>query len=124
MRATNAMERIASWSVNQDGIIQFRYEIDGKQFLFNVTRETMQDVLRAIGRLAANTKSPMTWNDAAYLTQMIREVVDLLEPQTVDSDDANLLIGKDVHSLAWSILMMACTSVIALATFVFVMWGR
>ena len=118
------MQRIMNWSVNEDGIVQFRYEIDDRQFLFCVTPETKADVLRDIGRLAANPKSPVSWNDAAYLTSMIREVMDMLEPQVIDNEDSNVLIGKDVHAVAWSILMMACTSVIALATFVFVMWGR
>jgi len=121
---TKVMERIASWSVNTDGIVQFKYRIDETQYMFCVTKESMQDVLREIGRLAANQKSPMTWNDAAYLTQMIREVVDMLEPKTIDTDDSNVLIGMDAHAIAWSILMMACTSVFALAAFVFVMWGR
>ena len=118
------MQRIMNWSVNEDGIVQFRYEIDDRQFLFCVMPETKADVLRDIGRLAANPKSPVSWNDAAYLTSMIREVMDMLEPQVIDNEDSNVLIGKDVHAVAWSILMMACTSVIALATFVFVMWGR
>ena len=123
MSKIKVMERIASWSINEDSIAQFRYEIDGKQFLFNVTRESMPCVLRDIGLLAASNCSPMTWHDAAYLTSMIRDVMNMLEPKSIEDDDNNILVGNDINAVAWSILMMAYTISIALATFVFVMWG-
>ena len=117
-------ERIVSWSVGESGVVQFRYSIDGKQFLFNVTPETQQDVLREIGRLAANERLPLDWNDAAYLTSMVREVMEMLHPTPVESDDASIYVGNDLYVIGWSIMMMCCSATFCVALFVFFVWGR
>lgn len=121
---TKLSERVASWSVGESGIVQFRYSIDGKQFLFNLTPETQQDVLREIGRLAANERSSISWNDAAYLTSMIREVMEMMYPTQVENDDSSIYVGNDLYVVGWSILMMCCSATFCVALFVFFVWGQ
>lgn len=115
------IDRVASWSVNEDGIATFKYEIDGKKFTFCVTRDTMQSVLRDIGKLAAHPALPLDWNDAAYLTALIREVMSMLEP--IDQQDNRLFVGGDAAAVIWTITMFGCSAALMITLFVFVLWG-
>jgi len=118
---TTTIDRVASWSVDEDGIATFRYQIDGRKFTFCVTRSTMQEVLRDIGRLAANPVLPLDWNDAAYLTALIRDVMAMLEP--IEPLDSRAYIGGDTPAVIWTITMFGCSAALMVTLFVFVLWG-
>ena len=121
--ATKLNERVVSWSVDEFGVVQFHYSIGENPFLFNVTPETQQDVLRNIYWLAESERSPLTRNDADYLASMVQSVMEMQCQTTIEDDDASIYVGNDLYIIGWLIMMMCCSATFCVALFVFFVWG-
>ena len=116
------IENSASWSADGSGVVQFRYEIGNLKFVFNVRPNTVREVLRDIGRLAADRSSPMTWDDEAYLTRMIRQVMDM-QAESQEPRNCPQCVGGNRAEIAWTILMFVCSAAIMATLAVFLLWG-
>lgn len=121
MKST-AMDRIGSWSVTEQGLVRFEYPCDGTKFVFYVTRESMRDVMRDIGNLAARPESPISWDDAAYLTSLIREVMDM-QPQFGVQCGCDQCVPNNHGEIVWTSMMFVCSGALMATLAVFVLWG-
>ena len=112
---------LATWSQESDGIVRFDYELS-KQYTFFVSHDNMRDVLRDIGRMAANPACEITWQDAEYLTSLIREV---MVQQLVEDErcECNLCTFRDLNDVIWALVMAVCCAAFWVALIVFVVWG-
>ncbi len=119
---TSMMDRIGSWSVTEQGLVRFEYPCDGTKFVFYVTRESMRDVMRDIGNLAANPDSPMSLDDAAYLTSLIREVMGM-QPQFGGQCDCDQCVQNNRGEIVWQVMMFACSAAAMFTLAVFLLWG-
>lgn len=119
---TSAMDRIGSWSVLDEGIVKFSYSCDGTMFVFYVCPDGKQDALREIGNLAANPDSPISWDDAAYLTSLIREVMDM-QPQFGAPCDCEKCVPNTRGDLGWQLMMFVCSAALMATFAMFVLWG-
>ena len=120
---TQTADRLTRWQSLGDGCVQFWYTIDHLTLLIiNVRQETMRDVLRDIGRLAADRSSPMTWDDAAYLTKLIRDVMDMQDNADGECGCRQCVVGNRAE-IAWSVLMFVCSAAIMATLAVFLLWG-
>jgi len=116
------MDRIASWQVEDGDIVHFRYQRDGVPFAFYVTQANKPDVLRDIGRMAANDACPLTWHDAQYLTQLIREVMNMQLDKSKPCD-CKQCVAIDRGAFWWSLMMFVCSFAAMFTLAVFVLWG-
>ncbi len=55
-------------------VFSLRYVAHGHVFVFRWTEETRQELLRELGRQAANLANPLTWYDAAVLSKAVRQM--------------------------------------------------
>jgi hypothetical protein len=53
-------------------IFQLRYVSNGHVFVFRWTEANWREMLRELGRQAADLEHPLTWFDAALLSRKIR----------------------------------------------------
>lgn len=116
------IENLDHWSTDGSGVVQFRYDIGHLKFVFNVRPYTIHEVLRDIDRLADDNSSPMTRDDAKYLTGLI---LDVMEMQAHSEEPCNCeqCVGGNRAELAWTILTFVCSAAIMTAGAVFLLWG-
>jgi len=119
---STATERIACWSVSNDGY-RFGYQIRGKSYTFLVTDETLREILCEIEAMAIDPKSELDWDDAEYLTSMIREVVLLSQPAAEVHDEFyDVCRIAEVWEGRWAVVMAGCVAVLMVGVF-FLIWG-
>lgn len=58
-------------------IICISFEVDGETYLFRFKKSRWIDMLRAVGRLAADPDVSFTWCDAAVIAARIKQEVDV-----------------------------------------------
>jgi hypothetical protein len=54
----------------------YRYAANGHLFVFKWTKSNWREMLRELGRQAADLGHPLTWFDAALLSRKIRKAME------------------------------------------------
>lgn len=70
-----AISRHMSWHIKQDGTYCFSYQCGDKRWNRSCHMGQRRELLLSVGNDAANPNLSLDWDDAAYITSRIREIV-------------------------------------------------
>ncbi len=69
------IERHMNWSVNQDGFYCLSFRCGVKRWNRGCYESERQELMRSVGRDVLNPHLSLDWDDAAYITASIREII-------------------------------------------------
>ena len=112
--------RSLNWSVSGDEV-RVTAIIDEKRYGFFANPETRDDVLRDVGLLAADPLANLTWDDAAEITALIRDLLmdaQASKEQMSDAADLGLFICMVLPGIVfWGVLAALFWAVMSFAGF-------